>query len=138
VKKPERPHITDLLATHRRLLDRHLDRIRDLMAIAVDRDHEATEMSFIVADLAGHFGAACLEESAAVEFVVFGGGPPPTIVMPIGVDGLVAILREVVPEAVGPVLTRPPGTIAIFICDGQDEPAIVLMPISELMPAPCS
>jgi hypothetical protein len=134
----ERASIRDLLPTHRALLQRHRDRLVELMNIAVAAGLAAIEMSFILTDLGSHFGVACLAEGAGREFVVSDRESEPVILVPLGVNGLLVILAAMLPEAVDPVLTRPPGAVPVLIVDADDEPAVALLDVSKLIARSCS
>jgi hypothetical protein len=133
----ERPSILHLLPTHEALLDRHRARLRELMGLATGAGFAPGTMAFIVADLAGSFGRACIEEGAGIEFLVVIEGAA-AMAVPIGVDGLLVILLDVVPEAVPPVISRPPATVPVLIVDADDEPALVILEVERLGAQPCS
>lgn len=133
----ERSSILDLLATHVALLARHKQRLIDLMAIALERDLDAADLAFVVADVAGAFGQQCIEQGAGIEFLSILRGQG-TMVYPLDVPGLVALLQGVIPEGMEPVTSKAAGMTPVLIVDGQDEPAIVLMATTELVPTPCS
>lgn len=89
------------------------------------------EMSFIIADLKGEFGLACIAQGAGLEFAVVSSDAE-AVVIPLDVFGLLAILRSVVPDGVEPVVSRATGTIPILVVDAEDEPAIMILGIHEL------
>lgn len=106
------------------------------MGIAVEQGIEPKTMAFIVADLASAFGIGCL--SAGFEFLSLDPDGNPGMVIALGVDGLVVILAEMVPDAVEPVITRPAGTSPVLVVDEEDEPRLVLIAIAELTESrPC-
>src|SRR5262249_44693621 len=95
---PPRTRVTDLLPTHRALLDRHRARLVELMVIAVSQGLDPNEMGFIIGDTKGEFGAACRSEGAGDEFLV-SGTDQPAMVVPLGLDGLWGIVVAIVPQA---------------------------------------
>lgn len=98
----------------------------ELTAVAVDSGLAPTEMAFIVADTDGGFGRSCVQEGAGLEFLVRTIAAS-AMVIPLGVDGLVAILASMVPDGIEPVLTRTAGLVSLLLVDANDEPAIVLL-----------
>lgn len=128
----ERPRITDLLPTHRELLRRHQPRLVELARMAQDQHLDLADLAFIIADASGMFGSSCIEAEAGWEFLVNSEDAPGVMVIPIDVDGLMAILVAVVPEALLPVTTRMSGQVPILITDADDEPAVLLLPKEKL------
>ncbi len=112
--------------------------MHSLFLIAVALGVEPTELGFIIADLAGEFGKACLEQGAGVEFVVpAAAARSAAIVIPLDLAGLVAIMNAVLPEAASLVTTKPADGTPFLVVDADDEPAVVFVdaPAEE---APCA
>jgi hypothetical protein len=107
--------------------------MEELLAVAGKQGIAPTEMSFIIATVEGEFGTAVLDAGPGVEFVMTADDGTETAVVPLGVDGLVVIMHELVPEGVEHVLMRAAGTLPILVVDHRDEPAIVVMAIEELL-----
>lgn len=131
---PERPSIVHLLPSHTILLQRHRRRLVELTAVAVRTGLNPQEMAFLIANAEGEFGRECLH--AGYEFLIVGANES-VMVVPLDVPGLLVTLGAVIPEAAEPVLRRLAGTSPVVLVDGADEPAVVLIDVSELRDAPC-
>lgn len=127
----ERASICELLPSHVHLLEEHRNRLCVLAQVAAVNELLLDQLSFIVADLRGDFGQACLAEGAGLEFIV--RHPPAAMVIPLDVDGLLAIATDTVPEALGVIADREPTTVPILIVDSDDEPAVVILDANELL-----
>lgn len=127
----ERSRITDRLDSHQGLLLEHTLSMMALMVVVIHEKIPTHEMAFIVAE--GRFAGFCLAEGCGDGFEVLDCDVT-TVVVPIGCDdGLVHLLREMIPEGVLPVLARPGGATAVLVVDRDDEPAICLLPTTELI-----
>lgn len=133
-----RSTILELLPSHEALVREHEGRVWSLCFIALASGVEASELAFIMADLAGEFGRTCVEQGAGQEFVI---GSPSTasaaIVIPLDVTGLVTIMTAVLPEDVSLVTTRPPAGMPLLVVDADDEPAVVFLDAPSDV-APCA
>lgn len=104
----------------------------ELMVVVHGAGLEDAEVAFIIGDMRSEFGTACFEQGAGSEFLVSSSDGEAAMVLVLDVEGLVSILRDVVPEGLEPVVTRPTGTMPILVVDAEDEPAIVILGVGDL------
>lgn len=127
---PERPSITDLLRTHKVLLLEHIPKLSQLLRDFVEEEVDPKTLGGIITDTRGMFGAVALDAADGGLATLEGAH---VLVVVIGIDGLVTILGAIVPEALAPTLERAPGWMPILVVDRDDEPALHIVLVDELL-----
>lgn len=123
----DRDSISKLLPSHRRLLERHRGRLAWMARTA---KLNIAQLGGIIASRRGEFGRVVAE--AGEMFVVADYEQGEVVVLALGLDGLFDIAAAVLPEAVPHIVERAPSTMPILVVDGDDEPALVIVPLKEL------
>ena len=118
-----------MLSSHRRLLATHWLRMVRLTRLA-KRIGETEPPSFVVGELGGQFAEVCMD--AGEEFLdVIDDEGRGAFVVPLDAPGLITILADLFPEGVEPTVMRPPSTVAVFVVDADDVPALAILGVEK-------